>query len=128
LKAHFKESITVTKLPLIDDLWILERPLHYYSKLTNVEYEVPVGFVTDFATVPRWAVIYLLTANTGHRAALLHDYLYRLKLVKRRCADAIFFEALVVDGEPLWRCYLMWAGVRLGGWVAWNRKKHSSLL
>lgn len=82
---------------------------------------VPAGFVTDFASVPRLPVAYLLAGDTGHAAAVLHDWLYTTHEVSRADADAVFAEALEVGGEPAWRRGLMWLGVRLGGWGPWNK-------
>jgi len=41
----------------------------------------------------------------------------------RACADALFRQALMDDGEPWWRAWIMWAGVRLGGLFAWKNNQ-----
>lgn len=100
--------------------WKLLQPLVYRSDRLGYTLTVPAGFVTDFASVPRLPVAYLLTANRGHEAAVLHDWLYTTHAVERAEADALFSEALEAGGEPAWRRGLMWLGVRLGGWTAWD--------
>lgn len=60
---------------------------------------VPVGFVTDFASVPRLPLTYLIAGNTGHWAATVHDLLYRWGVVSRKDADIVFKEALNVKLE-----------------------------
>jgi len=35
------------------------------------------GLETDFASVPRLPLAYLIAGNTAHKAAVIHDYLYR---------------------------------------------------
>lgn len=98
-----------------DGTWTLNRRLRYFSAVTGKRYTVPGDFNTDFASVPRLPVAYMLTANTAHQAAVLHDWLYRTGAEPRTTCDAIFYEAMVATGVPKWRAWLMWAGVRAGG-------------
>lgn len=100
--------------------WTILQPLIYESDVAQRVFIVPEGFVTDFASVPRLPLAFLLTGDQAHEAAVIHDYIYAHKLLTRSQADAVFKEAMGVSGEPGWRAWLMWAGVRLGGWVAWN--------
>jgi hypothetical protein len=95
--------------------WKLLAPLVYESDRLHRMITVPGGFLTDFASVPRVPIAHLLTANCGHEAAVIHDWLYTSHEVSRRDADAVFEEALLAGGEPRWRAWLMWAGVRIGG-------------
>ena len=37
---------------------------------------VPEGFITDFASVPRVPIAYLVAGGLGNSAACLHDFLY----------------------------------------------------
>ena len=73
---------------------------------------VPAGFVTDFASIPRFARSLFPTSGKVAKAALLHDYM--LLLNDPRAADA-FAEALKVAGVGKVRRWLMVAAVRL-----WN--------
>jgi hypothetical protein len=98
-----------------DGQWILTRPLRYRSDVAERIIEVPAGFRTDLASVPRWPVIYWLTGDTSTAAAVIHDYLYSTHKVPRAMADAVFREASAVTGVPAWRRWIMWLGVRLGG-------------
>lgn len=98
-----------------DGTWTLNRKLVYHSDVTGKTYTIPRGFNTDFASTPRLPVVYLLTGNTAHQAAVIHDYLYRTGFEDRATSDAIFREAMGVSGVPAWRKWLMWAGVRVGG-------------
>lgn len=106
--------------------WKLLKPLVYQSDRAG-EITVPAGFITDFASVPRLPVAYLLTANCGHEAAVVHDWLYTTHAVDRRTADAVFEEALAAGGEPVWRVWLMWAGVRIGGAGPWAARGQQQL-
>lgn len=78
-------------------------------------YRVPAGFVTDFASVPRLPLAFLLFGNVGHRGAVLHDWLYRSAGVPRADADAVFREVLKAEGVGAMRAGLMYAGVRAFG-------------
>lgn len=95
--------------------WRLLATLVYESDLLKRAVLVPGGFVTDFASVPRLPVAFLLAGNCGHEAAVVHDWLYTSHEVDRRTADAVFREAVLAGGDPGWRAWLMWLGVRVGG-------------
>lgn len=123
--SRFLTSLQAEKLPHDGSAdqrgtWRLLAPLAYRSDLLDTIVVVPAGFLTDFASVPRLPVAYLLTANRGHEAAVLHDWAYSTHFVIRAQADDLFAEALEAGGEPAWRRGLMWAGVRVGGWWAWE--------
>ena len=78
---------------------------------------VPAGFVTDFASVPRF--FWRLIPPTGKytRAAVVHDFLYRTKgLCTRSQADAVLFEAMKFPCHVgFFTRWTMWLAVRLGG-------------
>lgn len=86
-------------------------------------FEVPAGFVTDWASVPRFLWRLIPSRGSYNKAALVHDYLYRVQPegVTRRQADQVFLDAmrhLGVAGPLRWAMY---QGVRLGGWLPWRR-------
>lgn len=86
----------------------------------GVQIDVPQGFVTDFASVPQifWNV--LPPWGAYGKAAVLHDWLYHEQTYTRAKTDKIFLEAMTVLGVSALRKYVIYAGVRLGGWKAWN--------
>lgn len=104
----------------------LDCDLIYWSADAK-RYLIPAGFVTDLASVPRFIpgivrLIFrgnLLTA----RAAILHDWLYYTKMMSRREADDLFYEALRSTGEGLLGAWTMWSAVRISGWWAWMNKR-----
>ena len=104
-----------------EDIAVLVQPLVYESDVAGIRIEVPAGFVTDFASVPRLPIIYMLTGNTAKEAAVVHDYLYGAHITTREVADAVFREASIVTGVPAWRAWMMWAGVRAGGASHWDK-------
>lgn len=107
--------------------WQLLFPLIYESDILKGEVvAVPEGFITDFASVPRIPVAFLLAGGYGRMAAVVHDYLYTTHQVDRPTADSIFREALLAMGEVPWRAQMMYLGVRVGGaspWVADGQKQ-----
>ena len=82
---------------------------------------VPVGFETDYASVPRafWSIVAPRGAHEA--AALIHDYLYKYNLRTRKEADRIYIEGLTVLNVPVWKCQLMHKAVRVWGWVPWRK-------
>ena len=115
MSACFLSQLDVVLLDEQSGRWVIDSPLVYFSEVAGEKITVPKGFDTDFASVPRIPIAYLLYANRGRRAAVVHDYLYRIGYRTRATCDAIFREALLADGESLPVAWAMWAGVRVGG-------------
>lgn len=108
-------------------LWRLEKPLAFLSDSLGL-IQVPPGFITDFSSVPRLPFMYLLFGNTATRPGVVHDWLYEKGLIRdrkitREEADTVWNEASDADDQPTYRSRSMWAGIRAGGWVAWNRHR-----
>lgn len=104
--------------------WILTAPLSYQTKRDEV-INVPVGFETDGASVPR--VFWWLFPPTGVylEAAVVHDWLYhqkqiRGKAIARSRADAIFLQAMDDIGVSWLKRKVIWSAVRAGGWLPWG--------
>jgi len=95
--------------------WRLDKPLEYASEVAGQTIVVPAMFVTDFSSVPRLPLAYLLAGDCAHKAAVVHDYLYRTGGLPRSLADLVFLEAAFVSGVPWWRRFLLYLGVRVGG-------------
>lgn len=96
-------------------LWELQSPLIYNSQIADLVITVPTGFKTDFASVPRVPIAFLLLGDSASAPAALHDFLYSTGILSRTLSDAVFREAALATGVPLWRANLLWAGVRLWG-------------
>ena len=86
------------------------------------------GRTTDLASIPRllWAIIPF--SGRYDYAAILHDQLYgehREVSIRfnRKQADNIMLEVMTASGVPWGQKWLIYIGVRLGGWMAWNKKK-----
>jgi hypothetical protein len=98
----------------------LTAPLRFESK-TGAIIEVPAGFVTDLASIPRplWA-IFPPDGNYAP-AAVIHDWLYRnnaLHSFNRGQCDGFLLEGMEQLGVNWFKRKIIWSGVRVGGWAA----------
>lgn len=119
LKAKFLNDLIVQRLK--GKTWEVLQDFKYQTPIINGVVKVPSGFVTDFASVPRLPIVYFLTGNTAHKAAVIHDYLYRTHICNRRQADRIFKEAMKLTGVPGWRRFLMYSALRLCAAGTWKK-------
>ena len=122
--SSFTSPLVVS--PLSDGRrWRLARAFSYHrgSKYSNNYVNVPIGFVTDFASIP-W-VFWALVPYWGKygKAAVLHDYIYQTGSRSRKEADAIFYEAMIVGNTRPWKAKLMYLAVRLFGAAAYGANK-----
>lgn len=104
-------------VPAGDGRWRVVCDWHYFG------FTVPAGFVCDLDSVPRLPVVFWLAKNRTVIAAVLHDYLYRHQPVTRRAADILFLLAMEYEGVPTRFQVIIYAGVRLGGWIGWKRNR-----
>ena len=89
------------------------------------------GFTWDLSSVPRlmWGI--LPPDGNFELASLIHDYLYKTKLMSQKKADEEMFawsKAVAgTEGRRSWSDVDNWvryAGVRLFGWKGYNKKKY----
>lgn len=96
--------------------WSLTQPLVYAGRAE--QWVVPVGFESDFASVPvpvRW----LIPADgPWTAAAIVHDWFCDVGItagvITSRDADGVFRRMCRELGTPVLRRWVMWAGVRWG--------------
>ena len=118
--SRFTNILVVS--PLADGKsWYLRESFGYSVGSENSEdlIDVPLGFMTDFASVPRplwW--IFPRWGRYGN-AAVIHDYLYWIRIRSRKESDNIFLEAMRVLQVGFVTRTLLYLGVRIGGWAAW---------
>ena len=106
--------------------WKVLSPLTYQAD-SGISYTVPIGFITDFASVPRIPIIFDLVGDRGNESATLHDFLYSVDPVTkvhpvttRAMADSLLREAAEAQGCPVWVAWALYLGVRLGGASHWD--------
>jgi hypothetical protein len=83
--------------------------------------EIPAGFGSDGASIPR--SLWRLESPYGPllEPAIAHDYRYRLKIGKRKQADLYFREGMAVTAVAKWKRPLIYEGVRWFGGGGWGR-------
>jgi hypothetical protein len=125
-------------------LWALQRTLTYRTGPLTTPADghaisVPPGFITDLASIPRWAWIILPPDGPWVKAAIIHDYLYEtsgsgiwnsrlssitpVRAFTRAEADAVLREAMQNRGVGPIRRTIIYLAVRVGGWAGWGPSK-----
>lgn len=117
-----KEAVGQPVLPDDDRFWILGGRL--VAQVGVREWiEIPVGFTTDGASVPRWAqelTGWAPWADPQRWAGIVHDWLYSQRGVAKSHADNVFRAVLVSEGAGRWKRKLMYIAVVLGGGPAYR--------
>jgi hypothetical protein len=105
--------------------WILKDSFEYHigSYPSEEIIKVPIGFITDFASIPKvfWGI--LPPDGPYAKAAVIHDYCYRYGLYTRRRSDQIFLEGMEVLEVERWKRTTMYYAVRDFGWYSWYRRR-----
>jgi hypothetical protein len=86
----------------------------------------PIGFTTDFFSIPSILQSFFRKYGKGNKAAIKHDYNYAAKLIPREDADRMFRDDLLWFGYTKRRANIMYAGVRIGGAFSWNSGANST--
>lgn len=105
--------------------WCCRKPLlvkttelvWYRDAVTYIE--IPAGFKSDLASIPRPLWWILATPWDIALEALFHDLFYQEQVVKRRVADQTLLSMMEDRNVPWVIRWTVYFGVRLGGWVAW---------
>jgi hypothetical protein len=119
-------------------LWGVERPLTYRPSDGGDTITVPAGFVTDLASIPRWAWAVLPPDGPWAKAAVVHDYLYytqgtgiwkshpasitRTKPYSREESDWVLRDAMEDRGVGVFARNVIWSAVRVGGQNGWDNE------
>ena len=85
--------------------------------------QVPIGFISDLASVPRvfWRILPPWDGQYAE-AAVVHDYLWK-KGFPKSYANFVFKELMTRRGVAFWKRWLMWGAVTLNGWWCAVRTK-----
>lgn len=90
------------------------------------------GFITDFASIPRTVqLVWRSPGGKWDKPAVVHDCLYKTgyvthvndstRTIDRDEADRLFYEAMAVTGVNWFARRMIYAGVRVGGWLPWGK-------
>lgn len=122
-------------------LWRVLEPLLYWSPSLQCWLLVPVGFVTNYASVPRLPIIYAWCGDRVYEPPGLHDLGYTLRAflvatldehmqvlstelrpVTRAQVDEVFLESLLLQPDAVDEAtaHAMHLGVRIGGESSWR--------
>lgn len=100
---------------------------------------IPREFITDLASTPQimHAMPWFDPSGEGRYGSLPHDYLYASHRLNwqdvgddsvfshaetRAWCDAVLYQALTDGGMSPRLARAYWMGVRIGGWMAWNKR------
>jgi hypothetical protein len=110
VNVHWDEKDNKVRFTLLDN---------YTFHIDGETINVPSGYQTDFATVPRilWSILPPLGKHNP--AALIHDYLYDNRIGTRKKADKIFLNVMLLYNVKVVTAYIMYLGVRIGGRRWW---------
>jgi len=108
------------------DTWKLASTLQYLSEIFDGVIDVPIGFQTDFASIPRF-FHRLLPKNGDYDApAVVHDFMYQTAICNKMTADLIFLEAMQSVGVSRWKRWSMYQAVNWFGGEAWDKHRKNS--
>jgi hypothetical protein len=120
--SRFTNVLIVSPLP-DGKTWYLRRAFSYDvgTEGSGDAINVPIGFLTDFASVPR--PLWWLLPRWGRygNAAVVHDFGYWDQSRKRPEVDRIFLEGMMVLGVGWFTRTALYLAVRLVGWWGWWR-------
>jgi len=124
-KSSFVTPLIVS--PVLEKAWRVVEPFSYHvgNYPSEETINVPSGFMTDFASVPRifWSI--LPPYWTYGKAAVIHDYLYITQGhgYTRKRADQLFREGMEVLGVKAWKRFVMYWFVRVFGTIPWYKRR-----
>jgi hypothetical protein len=82
--------------------------------------EVPVGFVTDLASIPQIFFALLRPDGDYAYASIVHDYLYWAQTRTRATSDQIFKMSMRDFSVARWKLHTIYQAVKWFGCRAWN--------
>ena len=107
--------------PFVDGThWIVRQPLTYRIGISSAAMTVPVGFVTDFASIPQALQSIIRQNGLYILPAVVHDYLYWKQTCTREQADQIFMLAMIENKVADIHRFPIHAAVRAAGGFAWD--------
>ena len=107
-----------------DPMWVLNKQISWFPNPSQADgyprVDVPRGFVTDLASIPR--LFWSLLRPDGEYAypAIVHDYLYWTQTTTRDAANQIFKLGMQDFGIDSATIDAIYAGVVLGGASSWS--------
>ncbi len=121
--SEFIEEYLTLKVPQSGDIRVLLEELTYYSNTTNEYIVVPIGFETDLGSIPNILQGIFPKDGKAMFAYILHDWLYKSGQYSRSVSDEMLEEAMECLNVGSITRKVIYSGLRIGGWVAWNEHR-----
>ncbi len=100
--SPLRMEIPVDQTELGGNLFRLTAPLRFRWK--GVEYEVPIGYMPDGASVPGFLPNYLGDRATGLVESTIHDWVYEFKIFPKEECDELYDALLQINADiPDWQ-------------------------
>ena len=103
---------TVTQLTPNPPLYMVAHPLRYMTDDGSHKIIVPVGFITDLASIPSALWWWESPHETTLAPAILHDYLYWQQTCTKDESDAVMYLAMEELGLNYVKNVLIYTGLR----------------
>ncbi len=107
--------------PFVDGRhWIVRQPLTYTVGISKDSVTVPVGFVTDFASIPQVFQSIIRQNGLYLLPAVVHDYLYWKQTCTREQSDRILMLGMIENKVSDIHRVPIYDVVRAAGGFAWE--------
>lgn len=103
-----------------DGLVQLLAPFSFQSDRLKRTFTAPVGFQTDYCSVPRVPLAYDMLGNRARMSGTIHDWLYSSHETTREEADQVLHEMLLIDGVSECEAGQFYLAVRMFGASHWG--------
>jgi len=91
-------------------MYSLKEPLNWDDRVI-----VPIGFKSDFASVPSWLHWLYPPQGKYSKASIVHDYTYSVDWFDREYSDKIFYKIMIHDRVKKITAKIFYIAVRLFG-------------
>lgn len=113
---------------LYNEKWIIKVPFSFIATIKNVVYQVdvPFGFKSDFASIPRifWPI--LSPFGNYAQAAVVHDLCYREGLFTRKISDKLMKKGMKYLKVGYWQILIIYFAIRIFGKHAYRERKNEN--
>ena len=108
-------------------IWVVLAPFGYRTD-GGVDVIVPLGFRTNFVSVPRAFWSFISPWGDHGFGAVVHDWLYSDQSMSRKEADEVILEAMKQSGVGAIKRYTIFRALRIFGRFAWkeNQRRRSA--
>jgi uncharacterized protein DUF1353 len=112
--------------PFVDGRnWIVRERLTYRIGISQDSLTVPVGFVTDLASIPPALQSFIQQNGPYLLPAVVHDYLYWKQTCTRDQSDQILLLAMIEHAVPEAQRFAIYQAVHFAGMFAWDENARS---